>query len=383
MELYIHIPFCVRKCQYCSFVSFPASETQKDEYIDAVLKEAEIRKNEFDEPVETIYIGGGTPSLLSHQQFTRLTDGLQKTVSFQDVSEFSVEVNPGTVSEKFLQAASIAGVNRLSVGMQSADESILRLLGRIHTYGDVETTLELARKNHIQNLNLDLIFGIPGQTEEGWKETVLAAVTLNPNHISAYGLIPEEGTPLYENLQNGRLILPEPEAERRMYDTALLQLQNAGYNQYEVSNFSKTGFECRHNIGYWEQIPYVGLGISAASMRIAEHNTSGMICVRRTNPESLEKYYTMLSGNNESSAATETIGFRESRFETVMLALRMNRGISRKRFMELHGAEIETCYGPQLMKMEKAGMMKLENECWSLTRKGMDIQNSILVEFMD
>ncbi len=383
MELYIHIPFCVRKCEYCSFVSFPASEAQKEEYITALLREAENRSAEFAEPVSSVYIGGGTPSLLSPEQFTRLLRGLRERICLDAATEFTVEANPGTLTDVFLDAAISMGVNRLSLGMQSADEALLQRLGRIHTFRDVEESVAEARWAGIRNLNLDLMFGIPGQTADSWKRTLDAALSLKPEHISAYGLIPEEGTPLFRRLEEKELELPDVEDERGMYSLAIRTLAENGLEQYEISNFARKGYECLHNIGYWTQVPYVGLGVAAASMRITQRNEKGLACVRRTNPEDFSVYLRAVGENDNRYAAVETVDSAGSRFETVMLGLRMNRGVSGERFRALHSVSLEACYGPQLRAMRSRGLMEEAEGRWFLTARGMDIQNSVLLEFMD
>ena len=383
MELYIHIPFCAKKCQYCSFVSFSAAEGEKEEYIRAVLQEASIRRSEFAEPVTTVFIGGGTPSLLSAEQLVWLVQDLRKQISILPDAEFTIEANPGTITEPFVQAARKIGINRFSLGMQAYQEKLLSLLGRIHTFQQVVQSVELLKKYQISNYNLDLMFGIPGQTEKDWKQTVEAAISLHPTHISAYGLIPEEGTPLYDSLQSGKYALPEPEVERKMYGEAIYMLSQSGYFQYEISNFARAGCECKHNIGYWTQVPYVGLGISAASMVNVRKDKQGFQYVRKTNPCTLEQYHQMIRDRDYSQMETEAISPGDARFETMMLALRMNRGISEERFYSLHGVTIESCYGKQLKKMQDFGLMQHKSASWMLTAKGMDIQNSILVELME
>ena len=353
MELYIHIPFCIRKCEYCSFVSFPASEKEKSEYVASVIREAEIRRCEANEPVDTVFIGGGTPSMLSQDQFSDLSEGVRNCFSFQDHIEFSMEANPGTLSQDFLHAAVVAGVNRVSLGMQACQPSILDFLGRIHTFEDVRKSVGMARSSGIRNINLDLIFGIPGQTLSQWQETLEAALSLSPDHISAYGLIPEEGTPLFRRLENREIELPDAELERRMYDLAIRKLHAAGLEQYEISNFARIGFECRHNIGYWDQQQYIGLGLSAASMLIQETHSGGLTYLRKTNPSDPEVYGKMIRTGDFSAAASETVPPAETRFETMMLSLRMNRGISESRFLELHGVTIESCYGDKLERFRQ------------------------------
>ena len=342
-----------------------------------------MRCHEADEPVDTVFIGGGTPSLLAAEQFSDLVRGIRNVFSFRDPVEFSVEANPGTVSEKFLRAAVSAGVNRMSLGMQAYQTPILQFLGRIHTFEDVKRSVGLIRSSGIRNINLDLIFGIPGQTLSEWKETLDAALSLSPDHISAYGLIPEEGTPLFRSLESKEAELPDPELERQMYDLAIRILRTAGLEQYEISNFARKGFECRHNIGYWNQAQYIGLGLSASSMLILNHLSDGLTCLRKTNPSDPVLYEKMIRSGDFSVVDRETVLPAEARFETMMLSLRMSRGISESRFLELHVITIESCYGDKLEKLLREGLLQHENGAWSLTRRGMDIQNSILVEFMD
>ena len=383
MELYIHVPFCVRKCRYCSFVSFPADENRKEEYLDTLLQENRLRNEEYTEPVSTVYIGGGTPSLLSPDQLRRLVSGIRETVSLDAVTEFTVEANPGTLTDIFLEAAAETGVNRISLGMQSAEERLLRFLGRIHTFREVEQSVAAARRHGFRNLNLDLIFGIPGQTSGEWNHTLDAALSLEPEHLSAYGLIPEEGTPLYEALQKKEIELPDAEKERGMYDDAIRKLKACGLEQYEISNFARKNCECMHNIGYWTQVPYVGLGVSAASMHITERTPEGIFCLRRTNPAEYGQYLHYVRERDESCILTETVDNRGARFETMMLGLRMNRGVSEEAFRNMHGVTMDFCYGERLRALESGGLMKKDDGRWFLTRKGMDIQNTILLEFMD
>ncbi len=347
-----------------------------------LIREASLRKEEFDSPVKTVFIGGGTPSLLTPEQLIRMVHGLEESVDMSDCREFTVEANPGTLTKAFLETAAGLGINRLSLGMQAKQESLLKRLGRIHTFRDVCQSVELARKLNFENLNLDLIFGIPGQTIEEWAETLDVAIALRPTHISAYGLIPEKETPLFERLQKHEMELPDQEVERSMYDIALEKLAENGFKQYEISNFAVKGYECAHNIGYWTQVPYVGLGLSAASMHIVEQTKKGMKCMRRTNPDKMDDYYRMIREKNTTLYQIEEIGSDEARFETMMLALRMNCGISRERFNELHGIPIESCYGSELDEMQRSGLMQFKDGSWMLTRRGMDVQNSILVEFM-
>ena len=354
-----------------------------EKYVAAILREAACRQVLLTEPVETVYVGGGTPSLLPPAMTEHLLSGLKKQIGFDHVFEFTVEANPGTVSPEWLDVLRCHGVNRISFGVQAVQDALLKTLGRIHRFDDVKKTMNEARSAGFSNINLDLIFGIPGQKADDWIQTIHEILALSPEHISAYGLIPEEGTPLFRDLANGKISLPDVDIERDMYDAAISAFQNAGYHQYEISNFAKPGFECRNNIGYWNQISYLGLGLSAASMLKCAPDDINRFSVRWTNPESFNEYYDTIGNRDSFEKRKENISQSEARFETVMLSLRMTSGMRRSRFRDLHGHVPEYWYGDVLKRLRDQGMMELHNDSWRLTRRGMDIQNSILLEFMD
>ena len=354
-------------------------------YIGTLLEEARIRRGECSEPIDTVYFGGGTPSLLPPSLLRRLCEELRNILPLEHVREWSVEANPGTVSPEWLDTALEAGISRISLGMQAAQPAILAVLGRIHGPEAVSRSVALARQAGFRNLSLDVMFGIPGQTLPDWRETLDTALALAPDHLSAYGLIPEEGTPLEEDLREGRLKLPEPEEEREMYDLALRRLGKSGFEQYEISNFARPGYACRHNIGYWRQIPYLGLGLSAASMLPLPAPEGGFACLRRTNPVAFEEYERCVR-HPETAAklcSFEEVRGRDARFETLMLGLRMNEGVSEKDFETLHGVSMADCYGPVLTRLRDGGLLDFSDGCWRLTRRGMDIQNSVLTELME
>ena len=383
MELYVHFPFCMKKCAYCDFVSFSHRESLMEPYMEALIEEASLRISELSEPVETVYFGGGTPSLIPADLMDRLIKKLTAYFSLSHVQEWTVEANPGTLIRSWLEAVRSAGATRISLGMQAMKDGQLSLLGRIHHYRDVVESVQMARSAGFRNLSLDLMFGIPGQTLSDWQETLKGALRLSPDHISAYGLIPEAGTPLYDSLQARRLFLPEPEEEREMYELALSMLSAQGFEQYEISNFAKPGFACRHNIGYWQQIPYLGLGVSAASMVSPKKDEDGLHYLRKTNTRSLEEYFKGIRNQNPALEESIQISPSEARFETIMLGLRMNSGVSERRFQELHGVSMESCYGDRLRSPKLQGLVEHADGCWRLTRRGMDLQNTVLVELMD
>ena len=383
MELYIHLPFCRKKCRYCDFISFPGMENRMEEYVDCLLLEAELHSGAVTEPPETVYLGGGTPSLLPADLLRRLLHGLRERLDLSCVSEWTSEANPGTMTLSWLDAALEGGVSRLSLGMQAGQDRLLRLLGRIHSAEDVTQSVDLARKAGFRNLNLDLIFGLPTQKRSEWRETLNLAFALAPEHLSAYGLIPEEGTPLWDDLNTGALKLPEPEEERAMYGDLLQEIRKQGMIQYEISNFARPGRECRHNIGYWDQTPYLGLGVSAASMLYRSQDSGGLRYLRRTNTGRMEEYLRGIREGRPVYSEEEWISPPESRFETMMLGLRMNRGVRDLDFYSLHGISPESCYGEKLEKLRKDGILEHVDGAWRLTGRGMDLQNTALVELMD
>ena len=378
MELYIHIPFCKSKCCYCDFASWADQEQRIPAYVDAVLAEAAMRP--CDEEVDTVFLGGGTPSILPAEQLERLLTGIRSRYQVRADAEFTSEANPGTLTEAWLDAASAGGVNRISLGMQAAQPELLRKLGRIHTFAQVESSVEMCRRRGITNLNLDLMFGLPGQTEAEWLETLQAALALHPTHLSCYGLIPEEGTFLWEKLNSGAWHLPDEDEERAMYDQAIRRLGEHGFAQYEISNFALPGYECRHNIGYWRQEPYIGLGASAASMRVTGRHP--FACERTTNPRGIPAYLNMISSGTITPAEREAVAGVDARFETIMLGLRMTEGVPERLFQQLHGAAIGEIYGNLPDRLQARGLLEHRDGYWRLTRRGMDIQNSILVEFL-
>ncbi|MBR2718090.1 MAG: radical SAM family heme chaperone HemW [Clostridia bacterium] len=382
MELYIHLPFCKSKCRYCDFASYAGCEKHMTSYVEALLTEAETAARELPtREIETVFIGGGTPSLLPADLLELLLSGIHHTFELPRGIEFTTEANPGTLTMPWLETAVKYGVNRLSMGMQAFQPELLKTLGRIHSFDQVKESVNMARSTGISNISLDLMFGLPGQSIEHWRETLRAALSLQPQHLSCYGLIPEENTPLKADLDAGRLILPDEEDERIMYDEAIDLLSVNGYEQYEISNFARPGFACHHNLGYWRQIPYLGLGASASSML---PTTSGKaVYLRQTNPPGLQEYMQMVKSENWSRRETIAVTRDDAKFETMMLGLRTTQGISELAFDEMHGISLNACYGAKLADLEKRGLVCSQSGFWRLTRRGMDVQNAILVELMD
>ncbi|MBQ9307991.1 MAG: radical SAM family heme chaperone HemW [Clostridia bacterium] len=381
MELYIHLPFCRSKCRYCDFASFTGCEQEMEPYVDAVLQELEDRISLVEEPVTSLFLGGGTPSILPPALLDRLLRGVRSRCHFSSDAEITSEANPGTLSRRWLDTATACGVNRLSLGMQAAQNELLKRLGRIHTLDDVVSSVLIARSAGIHNLNLDLMFGLPGQDIEMWHETLQCALSLSPEHLSCYGLIPEDGTPLKALLDAGEITLPDEETERAMYDSAIRNLQASGFIQYEISNFALPGFACRHNLGYWKRAHYLGLGVSAASMLPSQ--VPGIDCVRETNPATLPGYLEMIRSHAPHLRESEQVTEEESRFETLMLGLRMTEGIREQDFLHTHGISLMSWRGEALTRQRSLGTLECENGFWRLTRLGMDIQNTVLVDLME
>lgn len=378
MELYIHIPFCVRKCTYCDFASFAGKEHWMRSYVDLLLLECDQQLASLHNPdITSIYIGGGTPSILPAELFQCLLQGIHARFHILPDCEWTCEANPGTLTPQWLDVARQNGVNRLSMGMQAKQSSLLSILGRIHEFSDVQQSVSMAKDHGIENISLDLMFGLPGQDLDMWVETLHAALELKPRHISCYGLIPEDGTPLKRDLDTGKLTLPNENDEREMYDTAIRILHQSGFQQYEISNFALPGYACQHNIGYWRQVYYLGIGVAASSMLPC----TGYPYLRKTNPSTLEEYQSVLSGN--LLPEIQFISKEEAMFETLMLGLRMNDGVNEQAFHTMHGVSLEAYRGPTLRQQIQKGLIERSHGSYRLTRRGMDIQNSILVDLMD
>lgn len=427
LELYIHIPFCVKKCAYCDFLSGPAGEQEREDYVNLLAEEIRNCPDAVkDYEVVSIFFGGGTPSLLTGEQMERLMDVIRETFTLGQDAEITMEMNPGTVEEEKLRKYKEAGVNRLSIGLQSVNDEELRLLGRIHTYEEFLEAYHMARDCGFANLNVDLISAIPGQTVESWRHTLEKVIALHPEHISAYSLILEEGTPFYkkyveeENEEGPKL--PDEDAERQMYwDTETLMEKN-GYHRYEISNYAKEGCACRHNLGYWERVPYLGFGIGAASLvpgeligkldleerrnqkkekrgkavgdseshvnletagnkknavEMKKERAAGKMG-RYTNPAKLKDY--ALSYRNKFHA--ELLTEAEEMEEFMFLGLRKMNGISKKIFSEYFGKSLEDVYGEPIQKLENLNLLEQNVDRVWLTKRGIDVSNSVFVEFI-
>ena len=380
IELYIHIPFCVKKCAYCDFLSSPADEAVKKAYVKALELEIAFWGQKLENTtVSTIFIGGGTPSLLSGEQMETLLLCVRRSFRVEKDAEITMEMNPGTVNDKNLIRYKKAGVNRISIGLQSAKNEELQKLGRIHTFQEFLDTYKAVRACGFENVNVDLISAIPGQTRESFEESLHIVACLEPEHISAYSLIVEEGTPFYEKYGDGKpkeRDLPSEEEERAMYKRTKEILEKYGYERYEISNYAKDGFACRHNIGYWERKEYIGVGIGAASFLGKE---------RFSNIRKIDQYlaYAKERSFEKMVSEREILDMSQEMEEFMFLGLRMQKGISAAKFQETFGCPLDEVYGKEIAKLKKQGLLKEKGENFSLTDFGIDISNYVFVEFMN
>ena len=437
LQLYLHIPFCIKKCDYCDFLSFPIGEDEEEwskretldgesevnptlmqgqlpsvnkkvrkQYIKALVNEIQSVQDKFkDYKVNTIFMGGGTPSILSCKEMNEIFSALQNSFTIDKNAEITIEANPGTVTQENVTTWKEIGINRVSIGLQSAKDEELKLLGRIHTFKQFKETFSLLRENGFSNINVDLISGVPGQTIESYMETLNKVIELNPEHISAYGLIVEEGTKFGEiyrecdrkdvngsgderglgelcSLKHGGDLmkkgltpdLPSEETERQMYKATKKQLEQYGYHRYEISNYAKEGYECKHNLGYWERVDYLGLGLGAASL-------IGNVRFHQVNH--LEQYMEKFTFAKESQPEDIMIlNEKEQMEEFMFLGLRKTKGISKTQFYEKFERSIDGVYGRVLMELEKESLIEMNDDEIKLTEKGIDISNVVFAEFI-
>ncbi len=379
MEIYVHIPFCVKKCLYCDFLSAAADPPVLSSYVHRLLGEIRTVAPDYDDySVTSIYIGGGTPSILDPQYIEQLMDSLTKNFHIAEGAEITMECNPGTVDGAKARIMRGSGINRLSFGMQSIHNGELEQLGRIHTFEDFLLSYGEARKAGFKNINVDIMYGLPLQTVAGWKETVKRTVMLRPEHISAYSLILEEGTPFYTRYRQDDLareqgkstiVLPSEEEEREMNRTVVEYLGAHGYRQYEISNFARPGRECRHNIGYWTGEEYLGLGLGASSF-IGE--------TRFKNTSNFEDYMT----KPYARADVVTLDRKALIEEFMFLGLRMTDGVSRQDFEERFDCEPEAVYGDTLIGLEHEGLLKADGGRIFLTPRGVDVSNRVFARLL-
>lgn len=367
-ELYIHIPFCVRKCDYCDFLSTPGNEEAKTSYTEALLREIEAVKTEK-RKVSSIFVGGGTPSVLSPSLMGDIFEKIHKSFSVAPDAEITIEANPGTLSKEKLFLYRNVGINRLSLGLQSPEAAELKSLGRIHTYEEFLESFSLAREAGFQNINVDLMCALPEQTYEGWVRNLRTVAALHPEHISAYSLIIEEGTPFAKR----KLNLPDEDTEYRMYEDTAGILREYGYEQYEISNYAKKGLACQHNVGYWKRKEYLGLGLGAASLWGNQ---------RFSNTPDFSLYLNNSGFPEKIRGDRETLSLEAEMSEFMFLGLRMTKGVSKAEFLEGFGVPIESVYGNVLDKYKSVGLLEEKEGRIFLTRAGIHVSNGVMAEFL-
>ena len=377
LELYVHIPFCVKKCSYCDFLSAPATEQTKEAYMAALFAEIGGRAKDYkDRIVTSVFIGGGTPSLLSADTIRQLMEHIREGFSLASDVEITMEVNPGTVTAEKLTAFYAAGINRLSIGMQSAQEQELKILGRIHDFDGFCQVYREAVEAGFTNINVDVMSGLPGQTLASYKDTLEKVLRLEPmpQHISAYSLIVEEGTPFAAMADRGELPLPEEDTERAMYEETIEVLAGYGFHRYEISNYALDGYECRHNVGYWIRRDYLGFGIGAASL---------IGNVRFQNGRDLNAYLAHPLACREEQQSLTT---QEQMEETMFLGLRLIRGVSYPEFARCYGQTLEEVYGEVISRNVADGLLTVrEDETGRrlmLTGRGLDVSNYVMAQFL-
>jgi len=376
LGIYIHVPFCLGKCSYCDFVSYRWEQDKVDAYLKALAKEVKVRSKKISgnqKQVESLYIGGGTPTCLKEEEILFIIEKCLFYFNLLPDAEISLEANPGTVSREKLEFLHGAGINRLSIGAQACQERLLKLLGRKHTFEDVRNTVRSAKKAGFRNIGIDLIFGIPGQTIFDWNESLHRIIELSPEHISVYGLHLAAGTALYEMVNRGELNDLEEEIWLEMYEKADGVLTDAAFEHYEISNFALPGRQCRHNLLYWRNLPYLGLGPAAYSYL---NNR------RFGNEKSLEKYIKRINEGKSAEAESESLPLRIRMAETVILGLRLLKGIDLNEFALRFGKRLEEVYPQQIDKFVKLKLIEHDGKIIRLTRKGLAVSNQVFVEFV-
>ena len=388
-EIYIHIPFCVRKCLYCDFLSGAYSEDIRQQYVKALINEISNSKWAGQLTVPTIFIGGGTPSILPAKEIEAILDAIKSTFSVNIDAEITMECNPGTVDKEKLEELHRIGINRLSIGLQSANNDELKTLGRIHTYEEFVETYNNARAAGYNNINIDIMNALPGQTIDTYKDTLDKVITLSPEHISAYSLIIEEGTAFYEMYEEDELlrergerpnILPSEDEERQMDILTEEYLHESGYERYEISNYSKAGYECKHNIGYWIRENYLGFGIGAASL-VNEK--------RYKNQGNINKYideYLRMDGvidKEDSYEELMNLSKQEAMEETMFLGLRLIKGVDIKAYTTRFHIDPRVQYKDILDELIKDELITISDTHIALTRRGRDISNYVMAKFIE
>lgn len=388
LQLYLHFPFCKRKCLYCDFVSVAANEQTIASYCFALEKEIRTMGEKYaDAQVSTVFLGGGTPSIVPAPVMGKVLKTLRESFSLREDAEFTTEANPGTLTEAWMETVMEAGVNRLSLGVQAAQDELLRHIGRIHTFADAAQSVRMAQRMGLGNINTDVMYGLPGQSTADYLETLERVCALDVTHISAYSLIVEEGTALCRRVEAGEMTVPDDDACAAMTEAGIALLGKQGYHQYEISNYAREGFACRHNMGYWQGAWYLGMGAAAHSMLppMQDEAQMGAMRLRVANPEDVNSY---VATSPEIRRDKSLITTEEAMFETMMLGLRMNQGVSERQFEETFGQPMGARYGQALESLVRDGLGYWQEHSsgersFALTARGLLLQNEALLRLMD
>ena len=373
--IYIHIPFCKSKCYYCDFISFSGKEKYIEDYVNALIEE--IKQKSFNNyHVNTIFIGGGTPSIIDAKYIKEIIETIKEYYDYSSEMEVTIEVNPGTATKEKLETYYKCGINRLSVGLQSANNQILKEIGRIHTFEEYKNTIEIAKKVGFKNINSDIIIGLPNQTIYDIENTIDEMIKLKLTHISVYSLILEENTKLYELVNNDKVKLPDDEMERYMYWYAKRRLEDEGYIHYEISNFAKPGYESKHNLDCWYQKEYIGFGLNAASYEDD---------IRYKNIISLNNYIKNIENKDfeKNKIIEEKQSKKDKANEYVILGLRKIAGIDSIEFENKFKINFDSLYRNKINKLISMGLIYLHDNKIKLTDKGIDLANIVWEEFID
>lgn len=370
LGVYIHIPFCVQKCLYCDFLSYDNQKGQMGSYVERLIGEIYEKRNYFiNKAIRTVYFGGGTPSLLPPKAIAQIVGALKDLGNMDLVEEMTLEANPGTLTQAKVAGYLAAGINRVSMGLQSACDEELRAIGRIHSYEDFLESYRLLRENGCKNINIDLMTGLPGQTVQSFREGLFKVLALNPEHLSCYGLTLEEGTPLYAMVEEGRVSLDDG-LERDMHEVLLEETRKAGYEHYEISNFAKPGFQSRHNNIYWEMGDYLGLGLGASSFIEGR---------RFKNTEIFDLY---MDKDVLVEEETEVLDQRSWKEEWMFLGLRKMAGVSRRKYKDFFGNTMDEDYGEVISQLVMEGLLAADEAGIRLTKKGLTFANSVFRRFL-
>lgn len=372
LGIYVHIPFCKQKCSYCDFISYCDKNDLIEKYIKALKQEIENSSvNEYE--ISTIYIGGGTPSYIESKYISEILKTIKQKYNISKNVEITIEVNPGTATKEKLRDYVEAGINRISIGLQSCNNNLLKMIGRIHTYEEFLSTYKLAREVGFKNINVDLMIGLPNQTLDDVKKSLEEISKLNPEHISVYSLIVEEGTPIEKKIADGQLKLPNEELEREEYWEVKKFLESLGYKHYEISNFAKTGYESKHNLNCWEQKEYLGFGAAAHSY---------MKKTRYSNTENIEKYINQEMQSEQLHIVHEVQKEEEQKKEYMLLGLRKIDGVQISSFKNKFGCNPIMEFKNELNKLTQEGLIEIDLDQIKLTEKGIDLANIVWEEFI-